>query len=612
MAADAIVYCLENLTDYAQFERLSHDLMLVEGYRGLEPLGGWQDKGRDAIHVGQGPNQETTIFAYSVREDWFAKLKEDAEKVHNHGHECQNIALVCTAFYSASQRDKAIEFINDTYGWNLHIYGIERIRTILSFNQKILTSHPQIFCPPFFPVAGGLTLAFSPEHIVVDYSDSDKVMAAWLSRKLKCHGFLVWCRAIDPIAGESINDTTQSLVENRAYVYVPVLSDTAAYDADFTFRRNIAFQTGKSRGAAFVIPILLKQLDDTLIDSTFREIEKIGFDNGWQTGLSKLINRLESLNCPISSDGKSCALNSFFPVDVVSNSEETLFSNVYPVVSVPGKIARYVSANNPSFEEIEEISESWAFRKVKADTFLSFHPPPDDIKERFALKKTWGASWLRVNHINHISSKYLAIELIKKSLHVACSIRGLVLCPKKRKYFFPDGLLNNNRVSFKRPDGRAISISAVGERSFKPGGADKYRYHLSPDFYIKHMGDCEFSVVVRIYLRLTDVNGALLEGKKVNTRRKHLCKNWWNNDWLSRVLAVMQFLGDGQNINVGSAEGKIVSFGIHPFSYQVPVSINEDALSEQSYTRDYLDIDLSESDSDDESDTGEDKEGDDE
>ncbi|MGD9290541.1 MAG: hypothetical protein PVG74_23170 [Desulfobacterales bacterium] len=30
MAADAIVYCLENLTDYAQFERLSHDLMLVD------------------------------------------------------------------------------------------------------------------------------------------------------------------------------------------------------------------------------------------------------------------------------------------------------------------------------------------------------------------------------------------------------------------------------------------------------------------------------------------------------------------------------------------------------------------------------------------------------
>ena len=225
MASDAIVYCLENLTDYVQFERLSHDLMLVEGYKGLEPLGGWHDKGRDSIHVGQGQEKETTIFTYSVREDWYAKLKEDAEKVHKHGHECQNIVLVCTAFYSASQRDNAIAFIEDIYGWKLHIYGIERIRNILATNQKLLASHPQIFCPPFFPVAGGLTLAFSLEHIVVDYSDGDKVGAAWLSRKLKCHGFLVWCRAIDPVAGESINDTTQAIVENRAFVYVAVLSD---------------------------------------------------------------------------------------------------------------------------------------------------------------------------------------------------------------------------------------------------------------------------------------------------------------------------------------------------------------------------------------------------
>jgi hypothetical protein len=593
MAADAIVYCLENLTDYAQFERLSHDLMLVEGYKGLEPLGGWQDKGRDAINVGQGANQDTSIFAYSVREDWFAKLKEDAAKVHKHGHECQNLVLVCTAFFSASQRDNAIVFIRETYGWKLHIYGIERIRTVLSTNQKLLTSHPQIFCPPFFPVAGGLTLALSPEHIVVDYSESDEVVAAWVARKLKCHGFLVWCRAIDPVAGESINDTTQALVETRAFVYVPVLSDNSVYDADFTFRRNSAYQAGKSRGAAFVIPILLSQLDDSLIDSNLRKIKKIDFDDGLQPGLSKLIQRLESLNCPISSDANSCALNSFFPVDIVSNTEETLISNVYSVLGVPETIGRYISGNNPSYEEIAEISERWAFRKVRSDTFLSFHPPPEDVEKRYGFKKAGGAAWQHVDHIDHISPHHLVIELIKKSLNLVCSARGLVLCPKKRKYFFPAGLLNNDRVSFKRPDGRSISISVVGERSFKIGGKDKYRYHLSPDFYVKRMGDDSFFIVVRIYLRLTDVDGTLLEGRKVNTRRKHLCKNWWNNDWLSRVMAVMQFLGDGQNIVVGTVNNKKVSYGIFPLSYQVPVSINEDALSEQSYTRDYLDLDLS-------------------
>jgi hypothetical protein len=40
MAADPIIYCLEHITDYDQFERLCHDLMVLEGRDNLEPLGG--------------------------------------------------------------------------------------------------------------------------------------------------------------------------------------------------------------------------------------------------------------------------------------------------------------------------------------------------------------------------------------------------------------------------------------------------------------------------------------------------------------------------------------------------------------------------------------------
>lgn len=187
MAADAIVYCLENLTDYAQFERLSHDLMLSQGYKRLEPLGNYKDKGRDAIHISQTESNEITIFIYSVRKDWFAKLKEDAEKIYKHKHECQNLVLVCTADYSASQRDNAISFIHKKYGWNLHIYGIERIRTILSVNQGIIANHPQVFCTSFFQEAGSSTLKFSPEYKTKTF----ELYLALLESKLKSSAFQV-------------------------------------------------------------------------------------------------------------------------------------------------------------------------------------------------------------------------------------------------------------------------------------------------------------------------------------------------------------------------------------------------------------------------------------
>ena len=50
MSADPIIYCLERLTDYRQFERLCSDVMAGSGYPNIEPIGGTGDRGRDAIH----------------------------------------------------------------------------------------------------------------------------------------------------------------------------------------------------------------------------------------------------------------------------------------------------------------------------------------------------------------------------------------------------------------------------------------------------------------------------------------------------------------------------------------------------------------------------------
>ena len=57
-------------------QRLCHDLMALDGYRNIEPLGGCKDKGRDAIHVDSSTGK-VTIFAYSVRDDWRTKLDEE-------------------------------------------------------------------------------------------------------------------------------------------------------------------------------------------------------------------------------------------------------------------------------------------------------------------------------------------------------------------------------------------------------------------------------------------------------------------------------------------------------------------------------------------------------
>lgn len=191
LSADTIVYCLERLTDYDQFERLCHDLMCSEGHPTIEPLGGVKDKGRDALHVHRGTGVNT-VFAYSVQEDWRTKLEKDAHKVRGHGHSCQRLAFLCNARFTANERDEAVSFVRQEFGWELELYGLERLRTLLTTRHaRLVPRHPQIFPPAFFPpTAPGVDVG-STDYLFIDYADEDAVLAVWLARRLTAAGYRV-------------------------------------------------------------------------------------------------------------------------------------------------------------------------------------------------------------------------------------------------------------------------------------------------------------------------------------------------------------------------------------------------------------------------------------
>ena len=189
MAANITIYCLENITDYFEFERLCHDLMALEGYSAIEPLGGFSDKGRDAVHVDK--TGATTIFAYSVREDWRAKLAEDAVKIRRHDHACDRLAFLTTARFTAGERDEAIASIHDEFGWELELYGVERLRVLLDVTHpQVKEAHPQIFPPEFLRLQSRTST--TREHLFISYAVEDIAFAEWLTRRLTAEGCRVW------------------------------------------------------------------------------------------------------------------------------------------------------------------------------------------------------------------------------------------------------------------------------------------------------------------------------------------------------------------------------------------------------------------------------------
>jgi hypothetical protein len=80
-------------------------LMSREGYKSIEPKGGFKDKGRNAVQVSKDTGR-MTVFLYSVRKDWEKKLYEDLKKIEKHKHPCHEIVYATTAEPTQGEKDK--------------------------------------------------------------------------------------------------------------------------------------------------------------------------------------------------------------------------------------------------------------------------------------------------------------------------------------------------------------------------------------------------------------------------------------------------------------------------------------------------------------------------
>ncbi|WP_216328937.1 NACHT domain-containing protein [Deinococcus aestuarii] len=138
---------LDQLTDYRAFERLCNALMVKYGYTEFEPLGGTNDKGRDAVHYCAQKN-EHTVFSYSVRQDWERKLFEDLEKIRRHDHPCQVVVYVTTQEISAADQDRVKARVRDTYGWRLRVCDLEWLSTLVDKHADLKRMYPEIFFLP--------------------------------------------------------------------------------------------------------------------------------------------------------------------------------------------------------------------------------------------------------------------------------------------------------------------------------------------------------------------------------------------------------------------------------------------------------------------------------
>lgn len=580
MPVDSIRYCLERATDAIAFEALCCDILSCDGYAAIEPLGGTGDGGRDALYGAGDALNAPAVCAYSLRKDWKAKLRHDCERIQEKGHACSRLVFVFILQPTPNERDAAIAEVKRQFGWELELYGLERLRVQLaSRSNHLLSAYPTIFNPRFFATVGGEFVEKEQRDLLlIDHVENDLAFASWLSRRLEISGYSVCCTGIAPFAGSNVDGTIRTLINRRAAKYIPVLSTTALTDENLR---------GRCEAAASIENCLLPVcVDTTQFDSLSKRVAALQpcvFSDGWASGLSTILRLLAKQGVPQSWDvqsGRVTALDSIIPEPLTNQEPETLYSNAFSVLKLPTKIFSIPLSRDPNPAQVADLRAQWPF-VLAGSTALSFHYPPEH--ELIGGAGRFGEALHEYNHsIAGRLTRDVLCELIRRCVEFACYRRGLLWCPDRELIYFSSEGKDSRRISYVNAAGKKISTGVTGKKSlFRPGPQpnEVYRYAVAPKFFASNSSEKHcWEVRLRLFLRITDESGKPHSGRAVTTRRKAAAAGWFNQHWFAKTLATIQHIGDdaGQ-ISVGEGEDAIV-ISTTPKAWSCPVSIDTDAL----------------------------------
>jgi len=183
---------------------------------------------------------------------------------------------------------------------------------------------------------------FKRDHLFINYAVEDKEFAHWLSFKLTCEGYNVWCDKFKLLGGESYPREITNAIRNGTFKFLALLSTFSIDKENPTKERTLAHNISRERKEDFVIPINVDGLKPVDIDVLSNDITYIPFYNGWSDGLQQLLKKLESVETPKPFiNGKRIVAKTFFEQDVLNKKEETVYSNFLKVKTIPSELKVY-------------------------------------------------------------------------------------------------------------------------------------------------------------------------------------------------------------------------------------------------------------------------------
>jgi len=418
------------------------------------------------------------------------------------------------------------------------------------------------------------------DHLFISYAAEDRPLAEWLTRKLTADGYRVWCDRFSLLGGDSYPKNIDVAIKERAFRVIAILSKASINKPNPVKERTLALNLAQARNENFLIPINVN-LNATQLDWMTSDLTYISFSN-WAQGYAHLLETLAKVVTPrpLEHLGRSVAIETFRADAPIRNEKEILYTNCIPFTKIP-PIIRAFSTNRSLTRD--EFIASPACRKayrVNSRTYLSFERTLTGLARDVFCQADGQWLWGEDIDILGVPALNIVSALLRRSFLTVCVRKGLCETPDGKSLYFPWGLLKDNKIYFTGFNGKTWLL-VVGQRVFQKlqGHQEICIHHLSFRFHVRKNLFETFILQLKVGLHLTDLTGATFKPRTFNSRRKKITKNWWNDKWLNRHLAICEFLNDASGVCLlGDTDESRILLSTNLINVQAPFGIDEDSL----------------------------------
>lgn len=414
-----------------------------------------------------------------------------------------------------------------------------------------------------------------PDHLFISYAVEDGVFARWLTLRLASEGYRVWCDQAKLLGGETYPRDIRKAITESTFRMIAVISKDSIDKKHPLEERTLAESVGIARKIDdFVIPVKLDESRAENLDLQTSAITYVPFNKGWAAGLAQLLTKLQKVATPRAlPEGRSAVVTWVGSQQrFVKNRQERLWSNIIPITNFPKELKRYYVTNI-----LDAVEDNWPTFTKSRSVVWAFGPPGRETP--LSAKYTRSANWTTELETDDVDTFDITSGILRDAIQTYCVRRGLKFSEEHRDIYFPFNLFPDDKLSYKRYDGKTVFVKVVGKKTIKKRSGERHVswYHIAPVFQplLNRFGDPCYQLNFRLVW--TDLQG---EEEKVPTGRRRL--KWYNYQWLARTFAVISWMTEGkgsQDILVG--DDFRVSISGETLSLSSQEHIDEEALGEK-------------------------------